>query len=111
MKWYNNFMKKIDVENINELDEMLNDIEDGDAVILSEGKEEKYAIISINDYCLFQELMELDRQINPFKYGQTEIRIVNDDNIEVSYEEYENIKKQLLEALDKTFKPKLEKLN
>ena len=104
-------MEKMDIKEIKDFKECLELVEDDKALVLADGKEEKYAVITMNDYSIYQDLLALDRQIHPFKYGSPEIRLMADEDFEITYEEYENIKKQILEALDKTFKPKLEKLN
>ena len=39
------------------------------------------------------------------------IRIINGNDFELTYDEYETVKKQIIDAFEKTFKPKPEKLN
>ena len=39
------------------------------------------------------------------------IKILSSGGLELSYDEYEKVKKQIMEAFDKTFKPRPEKLN
>lgn len=105
-------MKKVKVEDLKVIDDELDTLSDGDALIVCDGKEEKYAIITMSDYLDYQELIKFEAQMHPFKNGVTpEVHVLGDEDIEITYEEYESIKKQLLEALDKTFKSKLEKLN
>lgn len=104
-------MKKIDIKEKEMIIDSLSEVKEDNHLIITDGKEEKLAVITMSEYIKFMDLIELDKKIHPFKYGEAEIQVINDENIEISYEEYENIRKQLLDALDKTFKPKLEKLN
>ena len=41
----------------------------------------------------------------------TSVRIATPDDLDLSYDEYERIKKQIMDAVEKTFMPKPEKLN
>ena len=83
-------MENIEIDNKNE-----------EVIYLTENGSIKYALLPIETYDLF-----VSKQL-----PSTAIKFINPGNNEVSYDEYEEIKKQVLEALDKTFKPKPEKLN
>ena len=40
-----------------------------------------------------------------------QVKVINSDDFELSYDEYERIKNQLVEIIEKTLMPKPEKLN
>ena len=54
--------------------------------------------------------MEEEEEIEG-KFSTPSIKVFSPNNMELSYDEYEAVKKRILEAFDKTFKPKREKLN
>jgi len=54
-------------------------------------------------------LEDLMAMINPSAVPQ--VKIVPSGELDLSYDEYERIKKQIMDAVEKTFMPKPEKLN
>lgn len=112
--WYNKHMKRINIKEVDYLNEILAQVKSHQPMIIQEGKEEKFAIITMEDYEEFMQLYHADLQRNPLKYGKPkEIHIMTEPNesFDMSEEEYEDIKRQLLDAIEKTFKPKTNKMN
>ena len=72
---------------------------------MDENGETKYAIISIDTYDKVEDLL---RAMNG-DIGAS-VKVIGGDN-DLSYEEYERIKSMIMDAVEKTFKPKAEKLN
>ena len=77
-----------------------------DILYIEEDGKAKYAVVPIE---LFDQLEDVLTMMNtPF---DTSVRIAAPDEIDLTYDEYERIKKQIMEAVEKTFMPKPEKLN
>ena len=104
---YNHDMKRIDWRDFSALEEELPQLQGEDALILAEGKEDRYALIPIAYYELLMDLYEEAYQREPLRFAAPkEIRIIPQGDILLSEEEYEDIKEKLLDALEKTLKPK-----
>lgn len=97
---------KIDINELDNLKEKLDVLEKDDILFIDEEGSSKYALMNIGIYEKFEEIVNF---MNNSRVPQ--VKIESNDDIEVSYEEYEQIKKQLLEVIDETFKPKPENLN
>ena len=102
---YNIGMRRIDID---ELAKILkdSDIEDG-LTILKDG-EDAFTVLKYDDY---QELLYY-KDLYDMTFGdQPNIKIMGAEDVNLSEEEFEMIKKQLNEAIDATFKPKTSKMN
>lgn len=96
---------RVDINEIIDIKEKLSNLEEHDAVLVEEEGITRYAIIPISAY----ELLE---QINAMTLPQPGQNVVIAGDIEeLTYEEYERIKSAVLETLEKSLKPKAEKLN
>lgn len=105
---YNNIVKNIDIEKFKELKEYLESLEEDDIVYIEEDGDAKYAILPIGQY----------DYLDSFKDVMSDDKLPEEGNVkiitnmpELSYEEYETVKKQLIDVLEKNFKPKADKLN
>ena len=95
----------VDLEKLKEIQEELDELQDGDVIsVIDENNEMKYAIINQEYFSMFQNLA--DMVLNPPKVNVNQLGIAN-----LSYEEYENIKEQVLDALERYLMPKPENLN
>lgn len=97
---------KIDINELDNLKEKLDALEKDDILFIDEEGSSKYALMNMKVY---EEVEEIMKVMNYSRLPQ--VKIESNDDIEVSYEEYEQIKKQLLEVIDEAFKPKPENLN
>lgn len=98
----------INIDKLNdEIKAELNAMKENDALYIDEQGKAKYAIMPIKRFDRAEELLEL---LGDFNSNGPEVKIIG-SNEELSYEEYEKIKAVIMEAVDKTFKPKAEKLN
>ncbi len=95
---------EIDVKKIKGLKEGLSKIDnkEEESLYITENGSIKYILLPIEEY---------DMLANQDENPSATIKILNPMNANLSYEEYEEIRKQVLDVLDKTFKPKPEKLN
>lgn len=95
-------MKRIDLKDFKEA---LVKLKRGNVLILTSGKEERFALLPIADFEMLQEAFVEASIANPLRFGLPEdIKILTKDNHTLSKSEYEEIKRHLLEALDKNFK-------
>lgn len=97
-------MKRIDIGLLN--DELKEDIEDG--LLVSKNGEDTFVVLKIDDYNELEYLKALT-DMSPMAMGNN-VRIITND-INLSEEEFEIVKKQLNDAFDATFKPKTSKMN
>jgi len=98
-------MKKCNYKN---LKEELANLETDEVLFLDEKGEHKYVILDIDmykDYTTVVDMVNGDSEHLPI------LKLGSPVNVEVSYDEYERIKKQIDEAIDKTFKPNPERFN
>lgn len=103
-------MQNIDIKYLKEIKEELEELQEDDAIFVDDNNDTKYVILPIETYDLlesYRSILEGDKQesLNP------NVKIISNAINELSYDEYETIKKQLMEVFEKTFKPKPEKLN
>ena len=96
----------IDIKTIENVRKELETLKDDDVLYIDENGKSKYAILPIGHYDELESLSELLEDGNG-----TKVKIANFDDLQLTYEEYENIRKQIMDAVDKTLKPNPEKLN
>ncbi|MBR5341429.1 MAG: hypothetical protein IK151_05835 [Erysipelotrichaceae bacterium] len=96
----------IDIEKISEIKDELHDLKDNDVLFIDEEGKTKYAVMNVE---MFDNIEDVLMMLNSSTGAS--VRIASPDDIDLSYEEYERIKRQILEAVEKTFMPKPEKLN
>lgn len=109
MTEYNKVMATINIEDYPELKEDLEDLCEDDLLYIQEDGVDKYVLMPMSVFETAESIMET---IN--NQPQTMIKVISnngDVNPELTYDEYEKIKKQLIKTLDETFKPKADKLN
>jgi len=96
----------IDIEKISGIRDELDALNENDVLFIDEDKKAKYAIMPIELYDALEDmLMMVNGQQN------MSVKIATSEDIDLSYDEYERIKKQIMDAVEKTFMPKPEKLN
>ena len=99
---------EIDVTEYKEFKELLSLISEDDPLFIKDEGTTKYVILPINTYDKVEDILQaVNGVITP------EIRVIspNDEQVQLSYEEYERVKAMIMDAVEKTFKPKAEKLN
>ena len=96
----------IDIRKIQEIKDELDSLNENDVLFIEDEGNVKYAIMPIELYDSMEDLMSV---LNG--HNGTSVRIATPDDLDLSYDEYERIKKQIMDAVEKTFMPKPEKLN
>lgn len=106
VEWYNGSMN-IDVSKLETIKNELDAMQENDAIFVYEGGHEKYAILPIDAYNKVCDLLDALDDSNPLN---AKIDIIGDRQ-QLTYEEYERVKSLIMEAVEKAFKPKADKLN
>ncbi len=96
----------IDIERISQIEEELHSLGGNDILFIEENGEERYAVMPIE---LYEQLEDVLSMLSA--PPKTSVRIAGPDEIDLTYDEYEMIKKQIMDAVERTFMPKPEKLN
>ena len=96
----------IDLNKLELLQDELDCLEEGDFVFLSENGQKKYAVIPME---MFEVLEDITATFDDL-YSSPVVK-VDGDALDLSYDEYERIKQQIIDAVEKTLMPKPEKLN
>ena len=102
---YNEVME-IELSKLKDIREELESLQDHEVLTVEENGEKRFAVLPWSHYEQIEELsmMIADANKNP-------VQMVTGGNFDISYEEYESIRDQIIEALEKTLMPKPEKLN
>ena len=97
----------IDINRINDIREELEALGERDVLFVNEDGKARYVLMPVEMYDSLEELsVLLDSPVmNP------QVKVVSPDDFELSYDEYERIKNQIMEIVEKTLMPKPEKLN
>lgn len=104
VEWYNCCMN-IDINKLGDIKLELDQMKENDTLYIEENGEVKYAIMHVSRYDRADELLDIfDNN------SSSQVKIIG-SNEELSYEEYEKIKALIMDAVEKTFRPKAEKLN
>ena len=102
-------MKNIDIEKLHSLKEILKDFKEDDVSFIEENGEPKFVIMPVSQFDYLESLESFsDESLSDT--SKSSVKILTSIP-ELTFEEYENIKSQLLDSLEKTLKPKKEKLN
>ena len=105
-KCYNGFNMNIDIERLKEIKDELDAMNESDVLFIDEDRKAKYVIMPVELYDTLEDLLNVLNAPAP-----ASVRIAAPEEIDLSYDEYERIKNQIMEAVEKTFMPKPEKLN
>lgn len=102
-------MTNIDVKELENIKEDLSSLKADDYLYVDENGKAKYVILPIE---LFDKYEDYRTMIEGTIEGNgPQIRVLGDRIDGLTYDEYEAIKRQILELFEKSFKPKAEKLN
>lgn len=98
----------INIKDIEIIKDELSTLKENDALFINdENGKAKYAIMPIETYDRAEDLFAL---MDSFDENGPKVKVIG-SNEDLTYEEYERIKALIMEAVEKTFKPKAEKLN
>lgn len=101
----------IDIKKIENIKQDLDELKENQALFIDENGQTKYAIVPVQTYDDYEEALSVMNELKELNENSTQVKIVGVDSQEVTYEEYERIKTTVMEAIEKTFKPKAEKMN
>jgi len=96
-------MAAIDLERIKGIEEELENLEDTEVLFVEENGMQKYAIMNIHFYDMIEEVVTM--------LQTPQVNIAKPEDFELSYDEYERVKNQIMDIVEKTLMPKPEKLN
>lgn len=105
-EWYN-YSMNIDISKLETIKNELDSLQENDAIFVSENGIEKYAVMPVETYNKVCDLLDALDQTNPLN---AKIDVIGDRQ-QLTYEEYERVKSLIMEAVEKAFKPKADKLN
>lgn len=97
----------IDINRIKDVMDELQSLKEDEVLYVSEDQKTKYVIMPIELYDSLDEA----KQLLDSSFMNTQVKVLNSDDFELSYDEYERVKNQLMEIIEKTLMPKPEKLN
>jgi len=97
----------IDINRIKDVMEELQSLKEDEVLYVSEDQKTKYVIMPIELYDSLDEA----KQLLDSSFMNPQVKVLNSDDFELSYDEYERVKNQLMEIIEKTLMPKPEKLN
>ena len=99
-------MANIDINKLDELKDELAFLAQDDVLFIEEDGQERFAIVPIELFNSVEDFLDL---LNEAATGPV-VR-VDSSSLDLSYDEYERIKNQIMEMVEKTLMPKPEKLN
>lgn len=98
----------IDIKKIENIKDELADLKENQVLFIEDNGEVRYAVMPIESYDKVEGILEMKEAL---KFNAPEIKVIGNNDGEITFEEYEIIKSAINEAIDRTFKPKAEKLN
>ena len=106
---YNEAMNVIGFDEIRDLREEVEALGAEEVLFIGENDTPKAVVMP---YELYAQIEDLAAALTSSQDGSVaQVRVAAMNPIDMTYDEYETVKKQIIEALDKNFKPKPEKLN
>ncbi len=97
----------IDIKELPQIVDKLKSLDTDEVLYICREGISEYVIMPIEYYQSVEEIMDMFNSTASFP----QVRITNPEDLELSYDEYERIKNQIMEAVERTLKPKPEKLN
>ena len=98
-------MNSVDIKELENIKDKLESLEEDDILFVDDDGEIRYVLMPVEHYDYIEEVVSQTQNMMP------RIKIINSEDFELTYDEYEAVKKQLNDMIEKTFKPKPEKLN
>lgn len=102
-------MTNIDVKELENIKENLNSLGTEDFAYIDENGSAKYVVMPVELFDKYEDYRSLIEGRGEVSGPQ--IRVLGDKIDGLTYDEYEAIKRQILELFEKSFKPKADKLN
>ena len=96
----------IDIKYLEQIKDELEALGENDVAFIEEDNVTKYVLMPVE---LYDSIENLAMMINDAQNAS--VSISSDQEIDLSYDEYEQVKKMIMDAVEKVFMPKPEKLN
>ena len=101
-----NYSMNVDIKKLNSIREELDSLDEDDVLFVEDDGRAAYVLMKAEYYDYIEEIFRQSQGIMSPK-----VKVINTDSLELTYDEYEAVKKQLNDIIEQTFKPKPEKLN
>lgn len=101
-------MLKIDINKIKNIKDELDTLDEDEVAFVEDNNETKYVIMPISQY---DEIDSFKSFLDEGQMPNSNVKIITNASYDLTYDEYEKIRKQLIEVIDKTLKPNPEKFN
>lgn len=100
-------MKQIDIKDFPGLKEAIEDNIVNNEVIFTENGVMKYVLVDIDEYEDGLNSIYTNEPLNFFKGGQLAVKVMDQsgEDIDLSIDEYEELKEKIIEALEAQLKP------
>lgn len=99
----------IDIKKLKGISKELDELKNDEVMFVNDNGTSRFVVMPIEMYEMVEDLYKDEEESNELLNPQ--IKIVGPEGFQLSYDEYENVKKQINDAFEKIFKPKPEKLN
>ena len=97
---------KIDINKLENLRDVLYDLKEDEVLEIYEDGKKCFVLLNAGFFKQIEDLSIMIAESNRMRENMQPV-----ENLELTYEEYETVKEQVMEALEKTLMPKPEKLN
>ena len=97
----------INIDRLSEIRTELEELEENEVLYISRDGADRFVILPIKAY---EDLEDMMAMLND-TIAMPQIQVSDPADLELTYDEYERIKEQIIDALEKTLMPKPEKLN
>ena len=101
-------MLKIDINEIKNIKDELDTLDEDEVAFVEDNNETKYVIMPVSQY---DEIESFRCFLDEGQMPNSNVKIITNASYDLTYDEYEKIRKQLIEVIDKTLKPNPEKFN
>ena len=96
----------VDIKELENIRKQLESLDEEDVLFIDEEGNTRYVIMPVTQYDLIEEMLNQSQNLS-----MPRVKIINGNELELTYDEYEAVKKQINDIIEKNFKPKPEKLN
>ena len=96
----------VDIKKLESIREELESLDEDDVLFVEEDGKAGYVLMRTEYYDYIDEMIRQTQSLMSPK-----VKVISAENLELTYDEYEAVKKQLNDIIEQTFKPKPEKLN
>ncbi|MBR3227801.1 MAG: hypothetical protein IKF68_04565 [Erysipelotrichaceae bacterium] len=96
----------VDIKKLESIRKELESLDEDDVLFIEDDGKADYVLMRTEYYDYIDEILKQAQGIMSPK-----VKVISAEDLELTYDEYEAVKKQLNDIIEQTFKPKPEKLN